>query len=212
MEELRSTEILDKEIEADARKKAEKILKKTEEECKNIAESVNKKLESVKKEKTEYFQQKISDFKTDKENAFPLERQRFLVNFVQKTFSQNINEFLNSLKPEERLELLIKKSEKTLKEIKSKKIIAYVYGFDLKLAEQKLKSVFAENLLKVEKTEFNKIIVEELLSLSFKEGVILEAEDKSVRFRMTIPEIFGQIENDYRQELYDALFDGRILK
>ena len=33
MQELRSTEILDKEIEADARRKAEAILKKADEEC-----------------------------------------------------------------------------------------------------------------------------------------------------------------------------------
>ena len=36
MEELRSTEILDKEIEADARKKAAKIVAKAESEAKSI--------------------------------------------------------------------------------------------------------------------------------------------------------------------------------
>ena len=73
MEELRSTEILDKEIEADARKKAEKILRKTEEESKKILESVSERLEAVKKEKSLFFDEKIKDFENDKLNSFPLE-------------------------------------------------------------------------------------------------------------------------------------------
>ena len=36
MEELRSTEVLDKEIRADARKKAEKILDKADVDCRYI--------------------------------------------------------------------------------------------------------------------------------------------------------------------------------
>ena len=82
MEELRSTEILDKEIEADARKKAEKILRKTEEESKKILESVSERLEAVKKEKSLFFDEKIKDFENDKLNSFPLEKQRFLVKFI----------------------------------------------------------------------------------------------------------------------------------
>ena len=45
MQELRSTEILDKEIEADARRKAEAILKKADEECVQIMEGVKTKLD-----------------------------------------------------------------------------------------------------------------------------------------------------------------------
>ncbi len=212
MEELRSTEILDKEIESDARKKAEKILKKTEEECKKIIDSVKDKVESAKKEKSAFYQKKLESFKADTENSFPLEKQRFLVSFIQNSFSKNINEFLNSMSLENRIDLVINKSKSELEKIKSQKVCAFVYGFDLNLSEQKLRKIFGENLVKVEKTEFNKIIEEELLGLTFKEGIILETQNKTIRFRMTLPEIFGQIENDYREELFNALFDGRIFK
>ena len=120
MEELRSTEILDKEIEADARKKAEKILRKTEEESKKILESVSERLEAVKKEKSLFFDEKIKDFENDKLNSFPLEKQRFLVKFIQNAFSENINDFLNSLTEDERLSLVINKSKKNFPLIESK--------------------------------------------------------------------------------------------
>ena len=61
-----------------------------------------------------------------------------------------------------------------------------------------------------EKTEFNKILVEEPLNLSFKEGIILEADDKSVRIRMTLSEIFSQVEDENREQLFNALFEGRL--
>lgn len=210
MEELRSTEILDKEIEADARKKAEKILRKTEEESKKILESVSERLEAVKKEKSLFFDEKIKDFENDKLNSFPLEKQRFLVKFIQNAFSENINDFLNSLTEDERLSLVINKSKKNFPLIESKKVLACIYGFDLKSCEKKLSEIFGSALLKVEKTEFNKILVEEPLNLSFKEGIILEADDKSVRIRMTLSEIFSQVEDENREQLFNALFEGRL--
>ena len=210
MEELRSTEILDKEIEADARKKAEKILRKTEEESKKILESVSERLEAVKKEKSLFFDEKIKDFENDKLNSFPLEKQRFLVKFIQNAFSENINDFLNSLTEDERLSLVINKSKKNFPLIESKKVLAYIYGFDIKSCEKKLSEIFGSALLNVEKTEFKKILVEEPLNLSFKEGIILEADDKSVRIRMTLSEIFSQVEDENREQLFNALFEGRL--
>ena len=52
--------------------------------------------------------------------------------------------------------------------------------------------------------------MEEPLNLSFKEGIILEADDKSVRIRMTLSEIFSQVEDENREQLFNALFEGRL--
>ena len=52
MEELRSTEILDKEIEADARKKAAKIVAKAESEAKSIIEGVDDRVKKAVEEKS----------------------------------------------------------------------------------------------------------------------------------------------------------------
>ena len=47
MQELRSTDILDKEIQADARKKAERMLQKADAECANLLESVGQDIEKL---------------------------------------------------------------------------------------------------------------------------------------------------------------------
>ena len=56
MQELRSTEILDKEIEADAKRKAEAILKRAEEECADILASVDKNLNLLIRKKKNFIQ------------------------------------------------------------------------------------------------------------------------------------------------------------
>ena len=58
MEELRSTEILDKEIQEDARRKAERILRKTDVECEKIKNSVSTRIETVTSEKNEEYKKK----------------------------------------------------------------------------------------------------------------------------------------------------------
>lgn len=58
MEELRSTEILDKEIQEDARRKAERILRKTDVECEKIKNSVSTRIETVTSEKNEEYKKR----------------------------------------------------------------------------------------------------------------------------------------------------------
>ena len=48
MQELRSTDILDKEIQADARKKAERMLAKTDSECEKLIAQATKLIAAVK--------------------------------------------------------------------------------------------------------------------------------------------------------------------
>ena len=55
MEELRSTEILDREIQSDARKKAENILKKADKSCEEILNSVEKTIEEARKTKEDFY-------------------------------------------------------------------------------------------------------------------------------------------------------------
>ena len=55
MEELRSTDILDREIQSDARKKAENILKKADRQCADILNSVGKTIEDARAAKEDFY-------------------------------------------------------------------------------------------------------------------------------------------------------------
>ena len=106
MEELRSTEILDKEIEADARKKAEKILARAEEECRTILADVSLRVDEASKQKESYYAGKLSALEKSINEALPLEKGRFLVSFYDDEVSKAFNEYFEKLGLEKRLALI----------------------------------------------------------------------------------------------------------
>ena len=202
MQELRSTEILDKEIQADARRKVETILKKAEEECQTLLDSIDGKIADAKKEKEAFYAKKLADFENDLNASVPLEKQRFEVSFVQNSIVNSINEYLSGMKEEQRLELVTRNFDFNV----NKKLNAYVYGFNLDLVKNLLEQKLGSNLGSCEKTEFGKFMAEDDIGLLKNEGIILEAEDRSIRCRLTLIENFNRILDKNRAELSAALF------
>lgn len=208
MEELRSTEILDKEIRSDARKKAERILSKAEVDCQMILAEVDDRVENAKKEISDKDEKKLAAYEKQKNAALPLEKKRFLVNFIQTAINRATDEFLQKLTEKERLELVLNPLEKNEGILKSKKVRVSVYGFDSKMVQEKLDKKL--DVDSYSQTEFNKMIVENDCGLTRLEGVIVESCDKSVRCRFTLSEAVSQMQYKYRAELCDALFGGRL--
>lgn len=208
MEEFRSTEILDKEIQADARKKAEKILAKADVDCTLLLEEVSGRIEKAKKELEDKYALKIAAFEKDLSATLPLEKERFLVSFIQSSIEKAINAYLAKLSDEEKIDLVLKKSVKIEDVLKSKKLNALYYGFQESLVKKTVGKKF--DLISVKETEFNKMIIENDLGITDRKGIILESEDKAIRVRMTLSEVISQIQDKYRAELYSALFGERL--
>jgi V/A-type H+/Na+-transporting ATPase subunit E len=209
MEELRSTEVLDKEIETDARKKAERILSKADSDGQALLDNVSVRVSALKAEKQAAYEKKITAFQKDQDAALPLEKQRFLVSYIESAIIKGMNEYLASLRESKRLELVMSRYDTYKTVIGSKKVNAYVFGFktgDVKKALEKLNVAVAE----YEQVEFEKSGDDAVAGLAVKEGVILETEDKQIRCRLTISQIVGELESRCRAELASTLFGGRL--
>ena len=208
MEELRSTEILDKEIQADARKKAEKIIKAAESEVKAIEQEVPARLEKAQNEKIEKIAQKLQVIEKDLNSSLPLEKERFLVSYIQSSIDEGMNEYFSSLKDDEIISLFAGEFSSYEDKIEGRAVKLYVYGLD----PASCKKVFDKKVkvLSAEKTEFNKQLPEKSAGLTTQKGIILETEDRQIRIRLTLSEIVSQIEEKYRKELYEKLFEGRL--
>lgn len=204
MEELRSTEILDKEIINDAHKKAERIEKRADDECAQIKASVAERVRAELDKTEENFKNKLDLFKRDLFASVPLEKERFFVSFVQDSIIKGINEYLSKLSDEKKLDLICSKCRKV--NFDGKKLNAYVYGFSGKDTEKALKKVFGESLLNVFEVEFNTKIYEESF-LENNQGVIIMSENEDIKCRFTLSEIMNEISDKYRNELYESLFD-----
>ena len=210
MEELRSTEILDREIEADARKKAEKILARADEECKNILAGVDERVKKAKEEKEAFYSAKIEKFEKSIEEAFPLEKERFLVSFYSDSVSKAFNDYLDKAGSQKRLALIEKKALGLPENIKNTKLTARVFGYELSSAKKMLEKVLTKNITKVEECSFEKSGEVPVNGNNFHEGIILESEDKYIRVRLTMDQLVREIKDKYSNELALKLFGGRL--
>ena len=201
MQELRSTDILDKEIQADARKKAERMLAKADSDCAKLLASVDTDIEKAAEEKQEFFAHKLDAFEKDRMAVVPLEKERFKVSFIQ-----NVNKYLKGLPEEKRLELVSRsfdfKTERSLN--------AFVYGFSLSDAKKFLSDKMGSKLLSVKETKFGAVILEEDIGLAKPEGIILESEDKNFRCRLTLIEVIEKLLDTNRADLSATLFGGDL--
>ena len=210
MEELRSTEILDKEILEDTRKKAERILANSENECKKILSDVHNRVEKIRAEKKVFYDDKVASFAKDKEAALPLEKQRYRVSFEQKAISSAIDDFLAKLPKAEKIRLIGTLLERYAPVLSGKNIRIQVSGFALadmqKAAQQALK-----NSKILECTEMSADTVNILAASSGRtDGMLIETEDKSIKCRAVIGEVTNELCDTYSYELAEALFGGRL--
>ena len=206
MQELRSTDILDKEIQADARKKAERMLAKADSDCAKLLASVNTDIEKAAEEKQEFFAHKLDAFEKDRMAVVPLEKERFKVSFIQNAVIQNINKYLEALTEEKRLTLVSRDFDFNT----DRRLNAYVYGFSVSAAKKFLSSKLGDKLLSCTETKFGAVALEDEIGLSNPQGIILESEDKNFRCRLTLSEVIEKLLDTNRAELSATLFGGDL--
>ncbi len=208
MQELRSTDILDKEIQSDARKKAERMLQKADRDCENLLASVETDLQKAADEKRAFFENKLNSFETDRKAVVPLEKERFKVSFIQNAVIQNINKYLEALSEEKRLELVTRAFD--FKARVEQKVNAQVYGFSPDAAKNFLSKKLGDKLLSCSETKFGSAALEDELGLTKPQGIILESEDKNFRCRLTLNEVIEKLLDSNRAELSATLFGGDL--
>ena len=206
MQELRSTDILDKEIQADARKKAERMLAMADSDCAKLLASVDTDIEKAAEEKQEFFAHKLDAFEKDRMAVVPLEKERFKVSFIQNAVIQNINKYLEALTEEKRLTLVARNFDFNT----DRRLNAYVYGFSVSAAKKFLSSKLGDKLLSCTETKFGAVALEDEIGLSNPQGIILESEDKNFRCRLTLSEVIEKLLDTNRAELSATLFGGDL--
>ena len=210
MEELRSTDILDKEIQDDARKKAEKILKNADAQGQQILADVETRLESAKKDRESYYSQKAAQFKKDLDSSLPLEKSRFLVSYISSSVASAINDYLKTISQEKRIQLVLTMLNRFESLTDGKSFEAAVYGFNLDLAKNELNKNNKLPISSFLATEFAKTGEVAVDGIEIHEGIILVSDDKVVKIRLTLEELFSELIDKYRNELAVTLFGGRL--
>ncbi len=207
MEELRSTEVLDKEIHDDSIRRAEKILAKAEESAKAILSEVESRIDAAEKEAQAASDSRIALFKKNVEAALPLEKQRFLVSFINDSIVEALGSYIGSL-DESRKNAVIEKLVLGARNVTgSRKVSAATVGTMGKSgAEKILKSAFGSDFTGVE--EGKSLGAGSGSPLDY--GIILRTEDGKVMCRLTLEEKINELLGQKREMLALSLFGGRL--
>ncbi len=200
MEELRSTDILDKEIQNDARKKAQALLDQGKQKVSEILARVQERLEAAKVQKEKFYGAKQEKKQRDSDASLPLEKERFLVSYIGSSIDQAIDSYLKNLSSGQRVQLVTKLLDGKESLTDGKKFSATVCGFEKKEAQDAVEKKLGSKLLSCETVQNG----------HSPEGIILESEDKSVKIRLTIEEIIGAAKDKHYKEMCSALFGGRL--
>ena len=213
MEELRSTENIDKEIEADARKKAKKIIEKSEFECYKIIGETEEKVKAALQKKRKFYEEKLAVFAAGKAAYIPLEKERFLAEFYDEQVSAALNNYFSDAGKEKRLLWLEKKLEACRNILPQGKVFISFFGsydeVDAKKIEEKF---FNDSSCLIKKITFEQSGEEGEKGNSFHEGFIIESEKGDLKIRLTLDEVIRELKDRYSEELAVTLFKGSLPK
>lgn len=206
MEELRSTDILDREIQDDARRKAEKVLKAGENECAQIAEGVQTRVEAVILEKKAEYEKRLAAYRRDSESAIPLEKQRRLVSFIDASVNEALDVWFADIGPTKRLSLFARLLERYKTVLSDARINAVFTGYSVSEMQEMLAGIFGIGRI----ASVTELTPAQVAKTGFPDGLNIESTDRKILCRATLDEIRLDLLSNRRQELAEALLGGRL--
>lgn len=206
MEEFRSTEILDKEIQDDARRKADKLIKRADVDGQRLLDEVQTNIERTKAEKEALYTNRIDAHKKDLDSALPLEKERFLVSFEANAVSAEIVSFIEGLTAKKKAEVLRLMLLRYKDTFTGKKLSVQYHGMSKDEAMSLMTSVTAKNAVQSLEPLSSALATDSVLDTGF----IIETADNTARYRVTIAELVAELLDTRRFELASALFGERI--
>ncbi len=204
MEELRSLEVLDQEIRTDSMKKAEKILSDAQQMALDIENSLSDRLQKAMEDAKKASDHIVSDYRENINASIPLEKQRYLVSYIDGEIRKAIDSYVLSMKTEVKHELL-KNLVARIKPVVGERKFVYetVGSLDLSDADRIVGNVFDSGCFSGKKG-----YCRAENSLSY--GIIVRTDDSKIICRLTLEEKVNEILHENRESLALALFGGRL--
>ena len=199
MEVIKSSDILEKQILEDARKKANRILKNAEKECKKIEEEELKfRTQRINELESEF--SKINDKAVREINAkLPLELMRIKLLYIDKILNNCIDDFFNRISSEELLKI-IKIDLNRIKDVFMKKKVIVYYN---KLNEEQINKIISESI--------PEITILKILKGDFPGGIIINTEDNKISYKSIIKEYKDRLIEEFRTKICSKIFGDEFI-
>lgn len=202
MDELRSTEILDKEIKEDARKKAERILKNADIEVELILADVANRVKKTKTEKESLYSARIAAYKNDIEASVPLEKLRKRIAFIDTEVNKALDDYFEKIGEDKRLKIIKSMLASFTKEIQCSTLKIKYAGYK----KEKIEKFISVNFKNLKIAEYEELSNSEAQIIGLKDGIFAEDITGSFICKASIDEAKKQLLTEKREELKLNLF------
>jgi vacuolar-type H+-ATPase subunit E/Vma4 len=198
MEDLRSSEALEKEVLEDARKKAEKILKNANLQIANLEKEWKEKIQSEIALLDAEAGAKAALRQKEMEAAFPLEAQRRRLKFMDDAFEKFLSEFFEKLPAEDLSRIL---------EEKGRGFAAFLNGRTSGLSVSYAGIPF-ETARGIAASLLGSLAPDPVAGQGFR-GLVFTGPQGAYRYRLTVDEIAEELREYHRRPIMDALWKER---
>ena len=207
MEEIQSTEILDREILEDARKKASRILKNAEDTIKAKAADWEKKLNITLSELQKKYAQQTQNVTDEIMTHLPIDKRRIKVKKIEEMLHSAVKTWYTGLPRSQVLDLLTRELKKCLGECSKfspdSRVNVRTYLLEQKEAESLTQAVLPAHC------GIASCTIEKIHPVSEYPGIILETSE--VKISASIEKIVEYILSEQRAELAEALLGSAAL-
>lgn len=210
MEELRSTDVLDREIIAEAKRKAERILSRAEETCSELLGTVDARVEEETAKAKRKAQVDLDLFTKNISASFPLDRERYLVSYVYGSVIDAINSYFEKAGEEKLLSVLKKLLERSKGALGNGALNVKSIGIEKSVAEELLSQTIKNPIETVVEVGDSYIADDMVEGFKIRKGLEISTLDKKVTCRLTLDQKIKEILDNNIEELAQALFGGRI--
>lgn len=204
MEELRSSEHLYNEIQSDARKKADRVLKKADAEISTIDAALKDRIEKGINEQKKRFEAELERYKQNAEYSLPLERKRRELIFFDSALQQAVDNYFHNLQEEQKLHIigsLLKEYVPVLEASTAHTAMTVFYtGYKKASVERLLTEVFSNTA----HIKYVEISAEQAKKQGFSDGLYIEFEN--IVCKATVAQARSMLMNTLRNEMRIQLF------
>ena len=210
MEELRSTDVLDREILADAKKKAEKILSRADDVCSELLGGVGARLDEAKKKAKSESDSALDLFTKNISASLPLERERYLVSYIHGSVVDAINSYFENAGEERQLQVIEGLLKRSADALGSEPLEVSAVGIDKSTAASILSRTVANTVESIVVSDEVVLLDEAVDGFKFRKGLVVSTVDGKVTCRLTLDQKVREILDSHSYELASSLFAGRI--
>jgi vacuolar-type H+-ATPase subunit E/Vma4 len=206
MEVLKSSQVLESEIHADAQGKAKRIAEAAEKDVAQIdAEWAEKYLQESRGLETT-LQARRTALHQELEASLPLDFMRIRLTFIQEAVSSALKELFGALTSAELSGLIGTLVKRAAYAFKGARVAVSFAG----MKEEEARKIVKESISDATIAEARPLGAEEAAKAG--KGMVLETVDRSRRYRATLAELESFLLENYREELVVALLGKDVLK